>query len=721
MERKEKIFSYIQSKDYTPLTFEEMRVALDVPESDLPEFFSILEELINEGKIFLSKKKRYASCEKNLLYAGILRCNARGKFGFVATESLADDIFVAPDNLETAIDGDKVLVKITGKSRGRSEGTIVKVLERTNTTISAVMTDDFSATPDNPRIFKVVKLNDIQNAKVGDRVLVEITDYSKKGDIFGSVTSVLGSSMDLKTLTEAIIFEHKIKSEFDEDPLWEADSFPDEISKEDFIGRCDFTNDIVFTIDGDDARDFDDAVSLKIKENGNYELGVHIADVTHYVTQNSALDHEAAFRGASVYLADRVIPMLPTRLSNGLCSLNPHSDRLTLSVIMEISPSGDVLRHTITKGVIRSCERMTYNNVAKILDGDKDLRKKYSHITPILDNMFTLSKILSKKREERGSINFDFPESHIILDDNGRPKKITKVIRNDAHRLIEEFMLVANETVAEFAFWADIPFVYRVHEQPDSEKMESFRRFICNFGLYMKGREVHPKDLQQILDEIKDTDSETLIATYMLRSLMKAEYQTDCAGHFGLAAKYYCHFTSPIRRYPDLIIHRILKDFLDGHDIMKYRTLITDAASHSSDTEREAELCERDVDDLFKTAYIADFVGAEFPAQISGITSFGIFAELENTVEGLIRLETIEGDYYEFDEEQRALIGRRHGKIYRIGDSIEIEVVGADLCSRRIDFILKGSKKPRLLHNTPKKKHSSSKHTKRNKRGKRNG
>ncbi len=721
MERKEKVFSYILSRDYTPLTFDEMRIALDVPESDLSELYSILDELINEGKIFLSKKKRYAACEKNLLYPGILRCNPRGKFGFVTTQSLAEDIFVAPNNLSTAIDGDKVLVKITGKSRGRNEGIIEKVLERTNTTISAVMTDDFSATPDNQRILKKIKLNNIQDAKVGDRVLVELTDYSKTGNIFGDVVSVLGNSMDLKTLTESIIFEHKIKSEFDEATLLEASFYPDKISKEDLDGRSDFREEIIFTIDGEDARDFDDAVSLKITEKGNYELGVHIADVTHYVRQNSALDNEALIRGTSVYLADRVIPMLPTNLSNGLCSLNPHLDRLTLSVIMEINPSGDVVSHNITKGVIRSCERMTYNNVAKILEGDKELCKKYSHIVPILKNMLALSKILNKRREERGSINFDFPESRIVIGDDGRPQEIVKVIRNDAHRLIEEFMLIANETVAEFAFWADIPFVYRVHEQPDSDKMDSFRRFIGNFGLFMKGKEVHPKDLQQILEQIRDSDSETLIATYMLRSLMKAEYQTVCAGHFGLASKYYCHFTSPIRRYPDLLIHRILKDFLDGHDTMKYKGLISSAASHSSDTEREAELCERDVDDLFKTAYIAAFVGAEFPAQISGITSFGMFAELENSVEGLIRLETIEGDYYEFDENQRALIGKRHGKIYRIGDSVEIEVVGADLCSRRIDFILKGSKKPILTHHTPQKKHRIYKRTKRNRRGKSNG
>lgn len=721
MERKEKVFLYISSKEYTPLTFEELALSLDVPNSDLPALYSILEELISEGKIFISKRKRYASCENNLIYAGTLRCNARGKFGFVVTESLSDDIFVAPENLGTAIDKDDVLVKITGKARGRYEGRIEKVLKRANTTVSAVVTDSFTAIPDNPRIFKAVKLTEMQDAKPGDRVLVEITDYAQNGNIFGAVVSVLGNSQDLKTLTDSIIFEHNIKSEFDEETIIQANSFPDEVSESDFSSRCDFTKDIVFTIDGDDARDFDDAVSLRILENGNFELGVHIADVAHYVTQNSALDKEAAYRGTSVYLADRVIPMLPTRLSNGLCSLNPDVLRLTLSVIMEINSSGELINHKITKGVIRSCARMTYNNVAKILDGDVSLSKEYASLVPILKNMHRLSEILAKKRENRGSINFDFPESHIIIGKDGRPEEILKAERNDAHRLIEEFMLVANETVAEFAFWSDLPFVYRVHEQPDSDKMDSFRRFIGNFGLFMKGKEVHPKDLQQILEQIKDTDGETLIATYMLRSLMKAEYLTECVGHFGLAAKYYCHFTSPIRRYPDLMIHRILKDFLDGHDIMKYRNIVYDVASHSSETERTAELAERDVDDLFKAAYIADYVGAEFSAQVSGITSFGMYAELDNSVEGLIRLETIDGDYYEFDEEHRALVGRRHGKIYRIGDSIKIEVVGADLLTRRIDFVLKGSKSSLNYKNSHEKKNNSYKRFKKNKRGKRNG
>lgn len=719
MDRKDKIYLYMNSDEYVPLTLPELAVVLCVPDDDMEEFSAILSQLIAEGKIFISKKGRYAVCEKNQLFPGVLRTNPRGRFGFVTCENFEEDIYIPKDSLNTAIDRDHVLVKITGKDRGRYEGAVRDVLERANTTITGVLDDNFCAAPDNARIFAKIKITDPGDAKCGDRVLLEITDYAKNGDIFASVISVLGNSRDIKTLTEAIIFEHNITKEFSADALKEAESFPDSISDEDTLGRLDLTDEVIFTIDGDDARDFDDAVSLKILKNGNYELGVHIADVTHYVTPDSALDSDAKERATSVYLPDRVIPMLPKRLSNGLCSLNPNVKRLTLSVIMEIDKNGQVLKNKIAKSVICSCQRMTYNNVAKIFDGDEELCEKYKAIVPTLKEMLKLSRILTKRRELRGSINFDFPESQVILGDDGFPKDIVKVVRNDAHKMIEEFMLVANETVAEFSFWSDIPFVFRVHKEPDGEKIESFRRFIGGFGLYIKGNEVYPKDLQQILDQVKDTPNETIIGTYMLRSLMKAEYLPECAGHFGLAAKYYCHFTSPIRRYPDLMIHRILKDFLDGKDVSAFYNTVGETSSHSSDKEREAELCERDTTDLLKAAYISDFVGCEAKATISGVTSFGIFAELENTVEGLIRLETIRDDFYEFDEDSRRIVGKRHGKIYKVGDEIEIEIVRADLLTRQIDFILKGHRAP--VRRTPLKKHSVYRKFKKNKRGKRNG
>lgn len=706
--RKEKIYSYINSAEYIPLTFDELALVLDVPDQDLQEFSEILEELKNEGRIFLSKKNRFAPSEKNGVLSGTLRCNPRGMYGFVTTEDGLGDVYISPSDMSTAIDGDTVLVKLT-KSRGdKRDGIITSVLARNNTTISAVMIDDFTAKPDNPRIFKNILLDELGDAKKGDRVLVELTEFAQNGKIYGEVVSVLGNSYELKSYTDAIVFANGIKPHFSQDVIAMADATPSEVLAEDLVGREDLTDKIIFTIDGEDARDFDDAVSLEYAENGNYILGVHIADVTHYVTENSPIDKEAYQRGTSVYLADRAIPMLPKRLSNGICSLNPHVVRLTLSVFMEIDKNGDVVNHRISKAYIRSLHRMTYTDVAKILDGDQELQGKYSDITDTLTQMNALAKILLKRRIRRGSINFDFPESKIIMSEDGLPKEIVKVVRNDAHKLIEEFMLIANETVAEFAFWADLPFVYRVHSEPDPDKMDSFKRFIGSFGLYIKGNEVHPKELQRLLDEIKGTEDEILISTYMLRSLMKAEYRSTNDGHFGLASKYYCHFTSPIRRYPDLTIHRILKDFISGNDIMAYAGKTDDIAGHSSDTERNAELCEREVSDLYKCAYMQSFVGEIFPATVSGVTSFGMFAELENSIEGLIRLETIADDYYEYDEENRMLVGRRKGKIYKIGDKLHIEVVRSDLTTRQIDFVMKGSKAAKALpHRKAQPKHKA--------------
>ncbi len=692
MDRKQRIYLYICSNEYIPLTKEELMLVLDVPKEDENEFLKLCEELICEGKIFLSKKKRLVATEKNTMQAGILRCNARRHFGFVIEEGF-EDIYIGEKSMGTAIDGDRVLVRLE-KSRGaKREGSVVSVLGRGNTVISAVITDKFYAIPDNKRIFKRINLLDTLGAMPGDRVLVEITDYLKNGAIDGVVTSVLGSSRELKSLCSAIVYEHGIKPAFDDAVISEAQAMPEEINISDYPDRTDFTQDTIFTIDGEDARDFDDAVSIKTLENGNYLLGVHIADVSEYVTTRSQLDISARERGTSVYLPNKVIPMLPTQLSNGICSLNPDVLRLTLSIIMEINPQGEVVRHSLEKGIIRSCRRMTYDDAAKIIDGDTNIQRKFADISSSILKMQELAKILFDKRAARGSVNFDFPETRVIIGKDGFPQDIAKVVRNDAHRLIEEFMLVANETVAEFAFWADLPFIYRVHEQPSPDKAEGLKRFLGNFGLVIKGKELHPRELQQILDKLKNTENETLIATYMLRSLMKAEYLPECDGHFGLAAKYYCHFTSPIRRYPDLIVHRILKEFLSGNDLTKYRNDMFDIAAHSSDTEREAELCERDVTDLFKTAFISDYVGCEFEATVSGTAAFGMFCELENGIEGMIRLETIEGDYYVFDENSRYLTGERYGRIFKIGDKLKIEVVRADIETRQIDFVLAEEKK----------------------------
>lgn len=693
MERKDRIYAYMADSAYVPLTLDELALVLDVPPEDTEEFQGVLESLVREGKIFLTKRNRFAVCEKNNVFHGTLHVAPRSGAGFVECDGLSEDIFVRADALNTAMDGDSVLVRRTGRSRGRDEGIVISVTERSGRAVSAVITDDFNAVPDNPRIGTVIKLTELSGAKNGDRVLVTLTDFKKNGSVFGEVTAVLGNSRDIKSLTAAIIAESRIKTEFDAETLAEADVCPAVLSDFDHSGRTDFRRDTIFTIDGDGARDFDDAVSVAITENGNFRLGVHISDVTHYVKENTALWREAYTRGTSVYLADRVIPMLPEKLSNGICSLNPHEDRLTLSLIMEIDrANGNVLNNTLHNGIICSCERMTYNDTEKILCGDTELREKYAHILPDIENMHKLAQLLHNRRRERGSINFDFPEAEIILDGHGMPCAIEKEQRGEAHKMIEEFMLIANETIAELAFWADIPFIYRVHDTPTGEKIDSFRKFIGSFGYVVKGKELHPKDLQRILDQSAGTEHETMLSAYLLRSLMKAEYRTECSGHFGLSAKYYCHFTSPIRRLPDLIIHRILKDFISGADLSHYARIADTASARSSETERTAELCERDVSDLFKTAYISQFVGQTFPAVISGVTDFGIFAELENTVEGLIRLESIRGDYYEYDDTARCIFGKRHGRTFRIGDKIEVEVTRADLLTRQIDFVLAGSR-----------------------------
>lgn len=701
MERKEKILLFMKSKEYVPLKFKELAMVLDVPKEDEAELLRLLDELLEEGRIYLTKKKRYVCVDsKDGVVAGRLRCNAKGFFGFVICDEEAEaDIFIPGEKLGDALDSDRVLVKIDNvnvKTKKR-EGHIIKVLERGNKIIVGVICKEkdgiFRLRPDNRQIYTKVRIlpENMMTAQLGARVACEITEYTENGKVYGRVVSVLGEEESLKSCIEGIIIENGIKQEFDEETLAEAENAPSVVTAADRADREDLRDMMIFTIDGDDARDFDDAVSLSILNNGNYYLGVHIADVTHYVRAGSALDHEAFERGTSVYLADRVIPMLPKRLSNGICSLNPDVDRLTLSVFMEVNADGEVVSHKLEKTVICSKERMTYNKVNSILeDGDKELTEQYRHIVPTLKLMEELSKILRTKRDKRGAIQFEFPETGIIVDENGEPVEIVKEIRGTSQKLIEEFMLLANETIAEYAFWSELPFVYRVHEAPGTDKITEFNEFLRNFNLSIKGRidddnPIHPKALQGILDAVKDTPEERVVAANMLRSLMKAEYKTENLGHFGLAAKYYCHFTSPIRRYPDLTIHRILKEFLDGREI---RCDVEKAAAHSSDREIAAEHSERDVEDLMKTAYMSKYIGEAFEGVVSSVTNFGIFVELENSVEGLMRVENMHGDYFEFDEGSNTLIGKRTGMTYRIGDTVRVVAARTDLMLRQIDFVL---------------------------------
>ena len=708
MDRKERILKYMQSKDYMPLKFGELMMVLDVPKEDDAELFEILDTLCDEGKIYLTKKGRYVSVEgESRTITGILNCNAKGYFGFVKSDdenSDMPDVFIGGDKLGYAIDGDRVIVKIDsmGKDNKRPEGHIVKILERRNKILVGVIVKEKDGTyrikPDNLQIYSKIRIapENINNASIGNRVCVEITEYTSNGKIYGKVIDILGDKDSVKSCVEGIIIENGIRSEFHLSTTLEAEQIEDSVSQKDIKGRVDLRDELIFTIDGIDARDFDDAVSLKILPNGNYYLGVHIADVTHYVKEGSEIDKEAFERGTSVYLADRVIPMLPKRLSNGICSLNPKVDRLTLSVFMEIDALGNVVDHDIKETVIRSKEQMTYEDVNDIFDGDEKLTQKYGHLLSTLKIMEDLAGILYKKREKRGAIQFDFPETEIVVDKSGEPTDIYYLERGISHKMIEEFMLVANETVAEFAYWTHIPFVYRVHEAPTVEKITVFNEFISHFGLLIKGKfdkdnPVHPKALQKILDDVKGTPEEQMIASVMLRSLMKAEYRSKNLGHFGLAARYYCHYTSPIRRYADLAVHRVLKAYIHSQtkDVSKYSTFCDEAAQHTSLMETKAETAEREVEDLMKAAYMSDAVGDSFDAVIIAVTGFGMFVALDNSVEGLIRVENIMDDYYEYDETSRSLIGQRKKKVYQVGDRVKVTLMRSDIMLRQIDFVLK--------------------------------
>ncbi len=709
MERKDKILEYMQSKEYMPLKFGELMMVLDVPNEEDAELLEILDTLCDEGKIYLTKKGRYVSVDGEArTVTGSLRCNSKGYFGFVKSEdegSDIPDIFISGDKLGYAIDGDRVLVKIDsmGKDNKRPEGHIVKILERRNKILVGVIVKEKDGTyrikPDNPHIYSKIRIapENINNAAIGDRVCVEITEYTGNGKIYGKVLEILGDKDSVKSCVDGIIIENRIRNEFHLAAAQEAEETEETISQKDIKGRLDLRDELIFTIDGVDARDFDDAVSLKILPNGNYYLGVHIADVAHYVKEGSSLDKEAFERGVSVYLADRVIPMLPKRLSNGICSLNPQEDRLTLSVFMEIDALGNIVDHDIKESVIRSKERMTYEDVNDIFDGDEKLTQKYSHLLSTLKIMEDLAQILFKKREKRGAIQFDFPETEIVVDKSGVPTDIYYLERGLSHKMIEEFMLAANETVAEFAYWTELPFVYRVHDAPTAENIAQFNEYISHFGFLIRGKfddkdnPIHPKALQKVLDEAKGTPEELMISSVMLRSLMKAEYRSTNSGHFGLAAKYYCHFTSPIRRYADLTVHRILKEYMHSKtkDVSRYAAFCNEAAAHTSLMETRAENTEREVKDLMKAAYMSDAVGDTFDAVITAVVSFGMFVALDNSVEGLIRVENITDDYYEYDENSRSLIGQRKKKVYQVGDRVKVTLMRADMMFRQIDFVLK--------------------------------
>lgn len=702
IEMKNKLLSYMKEDAYKPLSYNELIQEFQGDFGTEPEFEAVLNSLLEDGSIIITRKNKYGVTEKMNLVPGRIQGNKKG-FGFLIPDNKdICDLFIPVENLNGAMHNDRVIARITSGELGtrKSEGEVIKILKHANEKIVGTFENGKGfgfVVPDDPRIYQdaFISKADFNGARDGDKVVVEIVKWPEaRRNPEGVVTEVLGHKDDVGTDIISIIRGHNLPEEFPEEVEAQAAKIPEKVSEADIGKRRDLRSKVIVTIDGEDAKDLDDAVSLELLGNGNYLLGVHIADVTQYVFENSHLDKEALKRGTSVYLVDRVVPMLPRRLSNGICSLNPQIERLTLSCDMEIDKKGKVKGYEIYESVIKTKERMTYKNVNRILeDNDPEVMDRYGELVETFREMEKLMHILNKRRRTRGSIDFEFEETKIILDQQGKPVEIRPYDRGVSERIIEEFMLVCNETIAEHMFWKEIPFIYRVHEDPDAEKLQAFNEFIFNFGYHIKGiAEIHPKALQQLTDQIKGTKEERIINTLMLRSLKKARYTSASLGHFGLAAKYYCHFTSPIRRYPDLMIHRIIKEDIHGKltekRLKQLQSVIEEIAEQSSIRERAADEAERAVEDLKKAEYMRDRIGEEYDGIISNVTSFGMFVELDNTIEGLVHMSNMEDDYYQFDEIHHMLIGERRKRTFRIGDSVRIRVQNADISSRTIDFVL---------------------------------
>lgn len=694
--RKQVLEGLMSDKQYVPMKLKELAMILQVPKENRGELLEVLDELIRDGKIEVSKRGKYRIAEMPLL-TGRLVGNARG-FGFVEVEGREEDIFISESNMASAIHGDTVQISLLPEKTGkRREGVVVKVLghEVTELVGTYQKSRNFGfVVPDNRKITRDIFIpTEYSGGAVnGHKVVVEITDYGsadKKPE--GRIREIIGHINDPGTDILSVVYGYEIPMEFPERVMNQAERTPLEVSEADRAGRLDLRDWQIVTIDGEDAKDLDDAISL-MKEGEIYHLGVHIADVTNYVQENSALDREALKRGTSVYLVDRVIPMLPHRLSNGICSLNQGVDRLALSCLMDVDQKGNVVDHKIAETVIRVDRRMSYTSVQKILEGDGEETKEYEEQAPMFFLMEELAKILRNKRKKRGSIDFDFPESKILLDGEGHPVEIAPYDRNTATKIIEDFMLLANETVAEDFFWREMPFIYRTHDTPDPEKIQQLALFINNFGYAIKNTrdEIHPKELQKLLTKIEDSPEEALISRLTLRSMKRAQYTVDCTGHFGLAAKYYCHFTSPIRRYPDLEIHRIIKETLRGKmtesRISHYNGILEEVAAHASQTERRADEAERDVEKMKKAEYMESHVGECYEGVISGITNWGFYVELPNTVEGMVHVTNLYDDRYYYREETFDLAGADTGKVYKLGQKVRIRVLGADKKSNEIDF-----------------------------------
>ena len=698
--KEEIILEFMKDPEYKPMKAKEIAIILGVPKKEYPKFQEAIAELEKEFKIGKNHKNKYKVIEEEYK-EGNFRKNAKG-FGFVNIGE-EDEIYISKENTNNALNGDIVLVEILEEKNKlkKAEGKIKRIIKHEKDTIVGTFQNNRNfgfVVPDDKNfgtdIF--ISKSNFGKARNGHKVLVEITKYPKNDKkAEGKIIQILGKPNEAGVDMLSLIKEYRLPSRFPEPVVKEAQKFGDKIEEKEIQKRIDNRKDIIFTIDGEDAKDLDDAVRVTKMENGNYRLDVHIADVSHYVKENSLLDNEALIRGTSIYMLGRVIPMLPRELSNGLCSLNAGQDRFTLSCSMEINKEGKVVSSEVYKGIINVKERMNYHDVQKILDkSDTDVLERYKPYIKDFETMAELATILKNRRMEQGYLNLDIPESKIDLDINGKVINIGKYETSFSNEIIEQFMLIANETIAEKFYWLQAPFIYRVHEDPDIDKVKELNKFLFNFGMNIKisNEKVYPTEFSKILEQIKGKEEEKVVSNLILRTLKVAKYESENKGHFGIASKYYCHFTSPIRRYPDLFIHRIISKYLDNnYDVPEkwiedYMQKAEDRARESSEREKIATKVERESEDLKKAEYMEGKIGEEYEGIVSSVTQFGIFVELPNTVEGLIRFDDLGDEYFIYDENRKRLIGERTNKTYQIGDKVKIRVKSASKMLRQIDF-----------------------------------
>ena len=692
-EKKKMIEEFVGSKGYRSMSVKEMAMVLQVPSRDKKDFREVLDALAREGKISIDLKGKIKPLPADVK-VGKYMATQRG-FGFVRVEGEDDDIFIPGSYTKSALDGDtvQVLVKKEGGEGKRREGQVLNILERGNSVLVGTYTRSRNfgfVTPDNQKFTKdiYVAKAESKGAVTGHKVVVEITDFGdEQRKPEGRVLEILGHVNDPGVDILSVIKAYGLPEEYPDDVMKQIENIPDEVEEKEKAGRADFRDLQTVTIDGEDAKDLDDAITIS-KEGNMYHLGVHIADVSQYVTEGSPLDKEALKRGTSIYLVDRVIPMIPHKLSNGICSLNPKVDRLAFSALMEVDKDGRRYGAKFAKSVICSKARMTYNKVNKILAGDKGLREEYAFLVETAETMNNLAHALYKRRIERGALELDIPEAEIRVDENGKPVEIRFRERGESEKLIEEFMLQANEAVAEYMCKRELPTVYRVHENPDPDKLRVFASFARPFGYRIDPSK--PEDtaqFQTVLRGAKNDPKQRVLPTLLLRSLARARYADECIGHYGLKAKFYLHFTSPIRRYPDLVAHRMLQKALLGEEFTAAdETMCEEAADQSTNREQAADNCERDIDKLYIASYMQQFIGEEFDAEVSGVQSFGVFVALENGCEGLIRAELMTGDFYQYDEEHMAMVGRHTGKRFTIGTPMRVKLLAASDTTGQIDF-----------------------------------